>query len=74
MKYGNSGAKATSNGKKTFDFFDNFDGNTLSDLDWNAKGTGGGTVEVENGICKVLAPKVHAYDSSTIYSRRQFWY
>ena len=38
MKYGNSGAiAAASNGKKTFDFFDNFDINTLSDLDWNAK-------------------------------------
>jgi len=73
MKYGNSGAiAAASNGKKTFDFFDNFDRNTLSDLDWNSKGTGGGKVEFENGICKVLAPTVHAYDSSTIYSRNSF--
>ncbi len=72
MKYGNSEAVAASNGKKTFDFFDNFDGNNLSSLDWNAKGTGGGTVKVENGICKVLAPIVHAYDSSTIYSRGSF--
>ncbi len=60
MKYGNSKAMAASNGEKNFDFFDNFDGNTLSNLDWNAKGTGGGTVKVENGICKVLAPTVHA--------------
>jgi len=72
MKYGNSKVTAASNGKKTFDFFDNFDGNTLSNLDWNAKGTGGGTVKVENGICKVLAPTVHAHDSSTIYTRSNF--
>ena len=72
MKYGNSEAMTASNGKKTFDFFDNFDGNTLSSLDWNAEGTEGGTVKVENGICKVLAPIIHAYDSSTIYSRGSF--
>lgn len=72
MKYGNSRVTATSNGKKTFDFFDDFDGNTLSNFDWNTKGTGGGTIKVEDGICKVLAPTVHAYDSSTIYSRANF--
>lgn len=72
MKYGNSRATAASNGKKTFDFFDNFDGDFLSSLNWNAKGTGGGTVKVENGICKVSAPTIHALDSSTIYSRGNF--
>lgn len=72
MNYGNSNATPASNGKKTFDFFDNFDGNALSNLDWNAKGTGGGTVKVENGICKVLAPTIHAHDTSTIYSRGNF--
>ena len=72
MKYGNSGVMSVSNGKKTFDFFDNFDGNALSNLVWNAKGTGGGTVKVENGICEVIAPTVHAQDSSTIYSRSNF--
>lgn len=72
MKYGNSGVTSASNGKKTFDFFDNFDGNALSNLDWNAKGNGGGTVKVENGICEVTAPTVHAQDSSTIYGRSNF--
>ncbi len=72
LKYGNSGAKDTSNGKKTFNFFDDFERNTLSDLDWSSKGTGGGTVDVEDGICKVLAPAAHAYDSSTVYSKKTF--
>jgi hypothetical protein len=72
MKYGNFGVTSASNGKKTFDFFENFDGNTLSSLDWNAKGTGGGTVKVENGICEVIAPIIHAQDSSIIYSRSDF--
>jgi hypothetical protein len=72
MKYGNSKATSTSNGKKTFDFFDSFDGDTLSNLDWNAKGNGGGTVKVENGICEILAPTIHAHDSSIIYSRGNF--
>jgi hypothetical protein len=72
MKYGNSGAKNMSSGKKTFSFFDDFERSTLSDLDWNSKGTGGGTFDVEDGICKIIAPAAHAYDSSTIYSKKTF--
>ncbi|HWR26156.1 MAG TPA: DUF2341 domain-containing protein, partial [Methanosarcina sp.] len=72
MKYGNSGATPASSGENTFDFFDSFDGNNLNNLNWNAESAGGGTVEVKNGICQVAAPKVHAYDSSTIYSKDNF--
>jgi len=72
MKYGNPGAEAVSSGEKTFDYFDNFDGNNLNELDWNSESAGGGLVEVKNGICNVSAPKVHAYDSSMIYSKKSF--
>lgn len=72
MRYGNPDAEAMSNGEKTFDFFDNFEGNNLNELEWNAKSAGGGLVEVKNGICNVAAPKVHAYDSSMIYSKKSF--
>lgn len=72
MRYGNPVAEATSNGEKTFDFFDNFEGNRLNELEWNAESAGGGLVEVKNGICNVAAPRVHAYDSSMIYSKDSF--
>ena len=72
MRYGNPVAEAMSSGEKTFDFFDNFEGNRLNELEWNAESAGGGLVEVKNGICNVAAPKVHAYDSSTIYSKDSF--
>lgn len=72
MRYGDPEAEAMSNGEKTFDFFDDFEGNNLNELDWNAESAGGGLVEVKNGICNVSAPKVHAYDSSMIYSKENF--
>ncbi|PAV12915.1 hypothetical protein ASJ81_04810 [Methanosarcina spelaei] len=72
MRYGNPGVEAVSSGEKTFDFFDDFEGNNLNELDWNAESAGGGLVEVKNGICNVSAPKVHAYDSSMIYSKKSF--
>jgi hypothetical protein len=72
MRHGNSGAEAVSSGEKTFDFFDDFEGSSLNELDWYAESAGGGMVEVKNGICNVAAPKVHAYDSSTIYSKDSF--
>lgn len=72
MRYGNPGAEAVSSGEKTFDFFDDFEDNNLNELDWNAESAGGGLVEVKNGVCNVAAPKVHAYDSSTIYSKESF--
>ena len=72
MKYGNPDARDGSNGKDTFDFFDSFDGNSINELDWNIKSAGGGAVEVRNGNCNILAPQVHAYDSSMIYSKDNF--
>jgi len=72
MRYGNPGAEAVSSGENTFDFFDDFEGNNLNELAWDAESAGGGLVEVKNGICNVSAPKVHAYDSSMIYSKKSF--
>ena len=72
MRYGNPGATAASSGENTFDFFDNFDGSNLNGLDWNAESAGGGMVDVNNGNCTIAAPKVHAYDSSMIYSKGSF--
>lgn len=72
IRYGNPGAEAVSNGEKTFDFFDDFEEGRIEGLNWYAESAGGGTVEVKNGICNIAAPKVHAYDSSTIYSKDSF--
>ncbi|AKB17166.1 MULTISPECIES: DUF2341 domain-containing protein [unclassified Methanosarcina] len=72
IKCGNPAAEAVSNGENTFEFFDGFEGDKLQRLEWNAESAGGGLVEVKNGICNVSAPKVHAYDSSLIYSKDSF--
>ncbi|RXA21382.1 DUF2341 domain-containing protein [Methanosarcina sp. MSH10X1] len=72
LRYGNPDAEAVSSGEKTFDFFDDFEGSNLNELYWSVESAGGGLVEVKNGICNVAAPKVHAYDSSTIYSKKSF--
>jgi len=72
MRYGDPGAEAVSSGEKTFDYFDDFEGNNLNEFDWNSESAGGGLVEVKNGICNVSAPRVHAYDSSMIYSKKSF--
>ncbi|WP_410508545.1 DUF2341 domain-containing protein [Methanosarcina hadiensis] len=72
LKYGNPADEAISNGGKTFEFFDDFEGNKLQGLIWNSETAGGGLVEVKNGICHVTAPKPHAYDYSTIYTKKSF--
>ncbi|HIH94500.1 TPA: DUF2341 domain-containing protein [Methanosarcina acetivorans] len=72
MKCGDSEVTAVSSGEETFDFFDGFEDDKLQSLLWRSESAGGGLVEVEDGICKVSAPKVHAYDSSMIYSKASF--
>ncbi|AKB27086.1 hypothetical protein MSSIT_0367 [Methanosarcina siciliae T4/M] len=72
MKCGDSEATAVSSGEDTFDFFDGFEGDKLQSFLWRSESAGGGIVEVKNGICNVSAPKVHAYDSSMIYSKASF--
>ncbi|MDQ1275655.1 MAG: hypothetical protein QG610_1230, partial [Euryarchaeota archaeon] len=72
MKYGNPADEAVSNGDKTFEFFDSFEGNKLQGLVWNSESAGGGLVEVKNGVCHVTVPKPHAYDSSLIYTKKSF--
>jgi hypothetical protein len=72
MKYGDPAAEAVSNGDKTFEFFDGFEGEKLKGLVWNSVKAGGGFIEVSNGTCKVTVPKPHAYDTSLIYSKKSF--
>ncbi|MCQ1534482.1 DUF2341 domain-containing protein [Methanosarcina sp. KYL-1] len=72
MKYGNPAAKSVSSGKDTFEFFDDFTGSSLQSLFWNAKYDGEGFVEVRNGICKLVVPRVHPNDFSLIYTRDSF--
>ena len=72
MTWGNSTATPVSSGDKTFEFFDDFEENKLQGLVWNSEGKGGGFVEVKNGICKIIVPMPHAYDSSLIYSKSRF--
>lgn len=72
MTYGNSADKAMSNGEKTFEFFDSFEGEELQGSKWDSESAGGGLVEVKNSVCYVTVPKPHAYDSSLIYSQKYF--
>jgi hypothetical protein len=72
MNYGNPTAQTVSDGEKTFEFFDDFEGDKLQGFVWNTESAGGGLVEVKNGICKVTAPQPHAYDSSLMYSKDSF--
>jgi len=72
MKYGNPEAEAVSDGDRTFEFFDDFEGDYLKGSLWNSKSAGGGRVDVKNDTCYVIAPAPHAYDSSLIYSKKSF--
>ncbi|WP_292391230.1 DUF2341 domain-containing protein [Methanosarcina sp. UBA5] len=72
MRYGNPGAEAVSSGENTFDFFDDFEGNSLNEFRWNVENEGGGLVEVKNGICNVSAPSPHVHDFSMVYSKNNF--
>lgn len=72
MKYGYPEARAESNGVDTFIFFDDFSGTSLRSIDWKYENSGGGFVDVQSGICKVAAPKVHARDFALVYSKDSF--
>ena len=72
LECGNPDAEAVSDGGRTFEFFDGFEGEKLKGLVWDSKKSGGGFVEVGNGTCKVTVPKPHAYDTSLIYSKKSF--
>lgn len=72
MKYGDPDSEAVSNGDKTFEFFDDFEEGYLQGSVWNSENSGGGLVEVKDGICHVTVPKPHAYDKSLIYTKEYF--
>jgi len=72
ITYGNPAATDASSGKNTFDFFDDFDDSTFSELKWDTESAGGGKVEIKGGKCKIAAPEAHAYDSSISCSKESF--
>lgn len=72
MKYGNPEAESESDGKAVFDFFDDFDGNSLSSFNWKSEDAGEGFVEVKNGVCRLTAPRIHPQDFALIYSKDSF--
>ncbi|MDD4497361.1 MAG: DUF2341 domain-containing protein [Methanosarcinaceae archaeon] len=72
MKYGNPEAESESDGKAVFDFFDDFEEDSLNSFNWKSKDGGEGFVEIKNGVCKLMAPEVHVNDFALIYSRDSF--
>ena len=72
MKYGYPQARDESSGTATFIFFDDFSGSSLRSLEWKTQDSGEGFVDVQGGICKIAAPKVHARDFALAYSRDSF--
>jgi len=55
MYYGNPNAVSKSNGDNTFDFFDNFSGDSLDNNKWGATS---GTVTVSDGWCEIVAGSI----------------
>ncbi|MDD4332069.1 MAG: DUF2341 domain-containing protein [Methanosarcinaceae archaeon] len=72
MKFGNPDVKSESDGEAVFDFFEAFEENSLDGFKWKSEASGEGFVEVRNGVCRLVAPKVHVNDFSTIYTKDSF--
>jgi hypothetical protein len=53
MYYGNPQATSISNGDRTFDFFDHFEGTSLNTTKWNSYTSGGATITVSNSVVKL---------------------
>ncbi|WMW26464.1 DUF2341 domain-containing protein [Methanolobus sediminis] len=71
MYYGNPEASDIASGSGTFEFFDSFSG-TSAFANWDSFTTGGGEQEVSNGVCKLIVPKFHPEDVSSIKSEDEF--
>jgi hypothetical protein len=71
MHYGNPKASDTVSGPGTFVFFDAFTG-TSAFANWDSFTTGGGEQDVSNGVCKLIVPKFHPEDVSSIKSEDEF--
>ncbi|WP_440952086.1 DUF2341 domain-containing protein [Methanococcoides sp. FTZ1] len=72
IHYGNPAATDISSGDSTFDFFDDFDGKSLSIANWRSETNGGGDVNIGNGIIRLEAPVRHPADYSKITSKDAF--
>jgi Domain of unknown function (DUF2341). len=71
MYYGNPEASDLSNGVTTFEFFDSFSGTSVFS-NWESFTTGGGEQKVGSGVCKLIVPKFHPEDVSSIKSKDEF--
>lgn len=71
MYYGNPKASDVQSGPGTFVFFDTFSGTSVF-ANWDSFTTGGGEQDVSNGVCKLIVPKFHPEDVSSIKSEDDF--
>lgn len=66
MHYGNPLASDISSGTSTFEFFDDFSGNSLAFGNWEQFTTGGGQLAVASGAARLIVPNYHPADISSI--------
>jgi hypothetical protein len=72
MHYGNPLATDISSGASTFEFFDDFSGNSLAFGNWEQFTTGGGQLSVTSGAARLVVPNYHPADISRIKSTKDF--
>ncbi|WP_406661437.1 DUF2341 domain-containing protein [Methanolobus sp. ZRKC3] len=68
MYYGNPLATGDVSGASTFLFFDDFSGSSVGFGNWDSFYTGGGEIKVSNGVVRLIVPKFHPEDVSSIKS------
>jgi len=66
--YGSPTAESESNGEAVFEFFDDFEGDSLDTSKWDT--TGGGTIQVQNGILSIYSGIQRGWEG--IYSKQTF--
>lgn len=72
MHYGNPLASDISSGTSTFEFFDDFSGNSLAFGNWEQFTTGGGQLAVASGAARLIVPNYHPADISSIKTSKDF--
>ncbi|WP_196213989.1 DUF2341 domain-containing protein [Methanolobus vulcani] len=71
MYYGNPEASDVASSSGTFEFFDTFSGSSVFS-NWDSYTTGGGELDTDGGVCKLIVPKFHPEDVSSIKSEDEF--
>ncbi|WP_135389943.1 DUF2341 domain-containing protein [Methanolobus halotolerans] len=72
MFYGNPLAIDASSGASTFEFFDDFAGPNINFGKWDRYYTGGGEIDINGGMLKLIVPKFHPEDVSQVKSEETF--